>query len=70
MNDRQLKVVKRVFDEGPQGFKGGLSADNYTKVAKTSASSATRDLKNLVDKKIVNKTGELKGTRYWLRIKN
>ena len=67
MNDRQLKVVKRVFDEGPQGFKGGLSADNYTKIAKTSASTATRDLKDLVDKKICNKTGELKGTRYWLQ---
>ena len=70
MNARQLKVVKRLFDTGHQGFDGGLSADNYTKIAKTSASTATRDLKDMVDKKIFIKTGELKSSRYWLRLKD
>ncbi|MDG1729182.1 MAG: Fic family protein [Algibacter sp.] len=70
MNERQLKVVTRIFDAGHQGFDGGLSADNYTKIAKTSASTATRDLKDMVDKKIFVKTGELKSTRYWLNIKH
>lgn len=68
VNERQLKVIQRVFDEGHQGFKGGLSAHNYAAIAKTSASTATRDLKDLLDKKIVNKKGALKGTRYWLNI--
>ncbi len=70
INERQLKVVTRIFDAGHQGFDGGLSADNYTKIAKTSASTATRDLKDMIDKKIVIKTGKLKGTRYWLNLKN
>lgn len=68
MNERQLKVVKRIFDAGHEGFDGGLSADNYTKIAKTSASTATRDLKDMVDKKMLIKTGELKSTRYWLKL--
>ena len=69
LNDRQLKVVIRLFEAGHTGFLGGLSADNYTKIAKTSSSTATRDLADLVEKKILKKTGELKGTRYWLNIK-
>ena len=68
MNERQLKVIKRLFDSGHQGFEGGLSADNYTRIAKTSASTATRDLKDMVDKNMLIKTGELKGTRYWLNV--
>lgn len=69
MNERQLKVVTRIFNAGHQGFDGGLSADNYAKIAKTSASTATRDLKNMLDKNMCFKTGELKGTRYWLNLK-
>ncbi|MEN8237083.1 MAG: Fic family protein [Pseudomonadota bacterium] len=66
MNPRQHKVIFRMLREGPKGFTGGLSADNYTKIAKTSPSTATRDLKDLVEKQILRKTGKLKATRYWL----
>lgn len=69
INTRQLKVIQRLFDTGHSGFIGGLSADNYTKIAKTSASTATRDLADLVEKQIFIKTGQLKGTRYALNIK-
>lgn len=69
INERQLKVVNRLLAAGPQGFIGGLSAKNYTRIAKTSASTATRDLKDLLDKKVLIKTGALKSTRYWLNIK-
>jgi len=69
MNERQTQVVKRIFKEGHHGFKGGLSADNYVRIAKTSASTATRDLKDLVDKGILTKIGELKSTRYYLNLK-
>jgi Fic family protein len=70
LNERQHKVVLRLFEAGYTGFEGGLSAKNYIKIAKTSESTATRDLKDLTDKKILIKTGELKGTRYQLNIKN
>lgn len=68
MNERQLKVVQRMFKAGYSGFKGGLSADNYIRIARTSASTATRDLKDLVNKSILVKTGELKSTRYTLNL--
>lgn len=70
MNTRQLKVIVRLFNSGHQGFEGGLSAENYTRIAKTSASTATRDLKDMLDKKMLYKTGELKSTRYWLKLKD
>ncbi len=70
MNERQTNVVKRLFRAGHHGFKGGLSAENYTRIAKTSASTATRDLKDLVDKAILTKTGALKSTRYYLNLKS
>ncbi|QMU66715.1 MAG: DUF4172 domain-containing protein [Flavobacteriaceae bacterium] len=69
LNDRQLKVVKRLFEAGYRGFKGGLSAKNYVKIAKTSESTATRDLLDLVKKGILIKTGTFKSTRYSLNIK-
>ena len=69
LNDRQLKVIKKLFEAGYTGFIGGLSADNYMKITKTSASTTTRDLSDLVNKKILLKTGMLKSTRYFLNIK-
>ncbi len=68
MNERQIKVIRRVFEEGHNGFKGGLSAKNYTRIAGTSASTSTRDLKNLIDMGALYKTGELKSTRYYLKL--
>jgi Fic family protein len=68
LNDRQLKVIQRLMKTGYEGFKGGLSAENYVTIAKTSASTATRDLKNLTEKKVLLKTGSLKSTRYHLYI--
>lgn len=69
LHERQLKVIQRLFEAGHTGFKGGLSADNYQRIAKTSASTATRDLQELVKKQILIKTGALKSTRYFLNIK-
>jgi Fic family protein len=66
MNVRQEKVILRMFQEGPSGFKGGLSAENYLAITKTSRATATRDLKELVEWGALVKTGELRHTRYWL----
>lgn len=66
LNERQEKVILRVFQEGVEGFAGGLSASNYKAIAKTSDATTTRDLKDLVAKGALRKTGQLKGTRYWL----
>lgn len=66
MNIRQEKVLLRMFQEGPKGFKGGLSAENYLAITKTSRATATRDLEKLVEWGALKKTGELRHTRYWL----
>lgn len=66
LNARQLRVVTRIFKEGPKGFSGGLSAKNYISIVKTTSSTATRDLKDLVEKGVFIKTGVLKHTRYSL----
>ena len=68
LNERQAKVIDRMFKEGIDGFKGGLSADNYISISKTSRATATRDLQDLVEKGALTKTGELRHTRYHLKI--
>lgn len=66
LNPRQLKLINRILEEGPQGFQGGLSAKNYRAITKAPTATATRDLQNLVSKGIFSKTGHLKSTRYTL----
>ncbi len=67
-NERQEKVIVRMSREGPNGFKGGLSAENYIRITGTSRATATRDLQDLVDKQALIRTGLLKSTRYYLNI--
>lgn len=68
LNPRQERVLLRMFAEGPGGFKGGLSAENYLAITKTSRATATRDLSELVEMGALVKTGELRHTRYWLHL--
>lgn len=68
-NERQEKVIARMFREGLDGFKGGLSAENYIAITKTSRATATRDLQDLVTKGAFTRTGERRHTRYWLNNK-
>jgi Fic family protein len=68
LNDRQEAALLRMFREGPTGFKGGLSAGNYTTITKASPATATRDLAELVELGALNRTGERKHTRYHLAL--
>lgn len=67
-NARQEKVIARIFQEGIDGFKGGLSAENYISISGASASTATRDLQRLVQQGALKRLGERKSTRYFLNI--
>ena len=60
--------MARMFREGLDGFKGGLSAGNYISITQASRATATRDLGDLVAKGALTKTGELRHTRYHLNI--
>lgn len=66
INARQEKALLRIFEEGPEGFAGGLSAEKYIAITKASKATTTRDLADLVAKGALVKTGELRHTRYWL----
>lgn len=68
LNERQEKVLVRMFREGPTGFQGGLSAEKYMAITKASRATTTRDLVDLVEKEALRKTGELRHTRYYLNI--
>jgi Fic family protein len=68
-NARQEKAIARMFNEGFDGFKGGLSAENYISITKAPRATATRDLQDLVAKGALTRTGELRHTRYHLRLK-
>jgi Fic family protein len=48
-NERQLKVIRRVLEEGPAGFEGGISAGKYVSITRTSKATATRDLQDLLE---------------------
>jgi Fic family protein len=68
LNERQDKVLARMFREGIDGFKGGLSAEKYIAISKASRATATRDLQDLVAKGALTRTGELRHTRYHLNV--
>ena len=66
LNERQLKVVRRLFDAEPDGFEGGLSAKKYMAISGTSKATATRDLQLLHETGALRLTGAGRSTRYWL----
>jgi Fic family protein len=70
LGERQAKVIARMFKEGIDGYKGGLSAENYIAITGTSRATATRDLQDLVEKNALTKTGDLRHTRYFLKFEN
>lgn len=68
LNDRQLRAVQRMLEEGPKGFEGGMNAQKYIGITKTSKATATRDLQDLVSKGIFIPTGGGRSTRYQLAL--
>lgn len=48
LNERQSKAIRRMLEEGPTGFKGGMTASKYVSLTKTSKATATRDLQYLL----------------------
>lgn len=65
LNERQTKVLNRMFREGPEGFKGGMSAQKYIRITDCSKATATRDLSELLNMGAVRKLeGGGRSTRY------
>ncbi len=68
LNERQIKVIRRILKEGPGGFEGGINAKKYISITKTSKATATRDLQDLLQKDIILKMGQGKTTSYILKL--
>ncbi len=68
LNDKQRKVINRLLDSGEGNFEGGLTNKKYRALTKTDAITASRHLKDMLNKSIIK---ELEGyggrnTRYEL----
>ncbi len=68
LNPRQEKALLRMAREGPDGFKGGLTASKYIAITRASAATATRDLAGLVDCGALLRAGDRRHTHYTLAL--
>ncbi len=68
LNERQLKVVKRMLKEGFDGFQGGMSTKKYMAITKTTKATATRDLRYLADNRVFISSGAGRSVRYDLNL--
>jgi len=50
LNERQIKVVNKLLD----GFEGKLTSSKWAKIAKCSQDTATRDIKDLIERGALN----------------
>ena len=69
-SERQLKVIRRMLEEGPKGFVGGINASKYGTLTRVSKATATRDLQELLAIKAIVPLGESGGrsTKYELNL--
>lgn len=69
VNERQEKVLRRMFDAGPAGFEGGMTARKYVALTSCSKPTATRDLADLLARGyFVQHEGKGRSTAYDLAI--
>lgn len=68
LNDRQQQTLRRMLDEGPHGFEGGMSAKKYMVITGASKATATRDLQDLADKGIVVPAGGGRSIHYKINL--
>ena len=61
------KVLRSMLEEGPPGFKGGMSASKYISLTKASKATATRGLQQLVELGALSVIGGGRSTRYKIR---
>ena len=64
LNERQLQTLRRMLEEGPKGFEGGISAKKYMSITGASKATATRDLQDLAEQGVLVPSGGGRSTRY------
>ncbi len=68
LNERQLKVLRRMLEEGVNGFEGGMTTKKYIGITKTSKATATRDLQNLLEMGVFEIFGKGRNTSYQINL--
>ena len=53
LNEKQIKVLNKLLDAGENGFKGALTNKKYRSITKTSQITASRHIKDLVNKNLL-----------------
>jgi len=67
LNERQAKMVSRMFAEGRRGFKGGITTKKYEVITRCPNRTASRDLSDLLVKGVIRQLpGGGRTTRYEL----
>lgn len=68
LNERQTKVINKMFDFGIEEFQGGMSAKKYMSITQTSKATATRDLQFLAELGILSLIGGGRNAKYVMTI--
>jgi Fic family protein len=55
LNPRQVKVVNKLLEAGPEGFEGGMTNRKYVSITKVSSETAKRDLAELEEHRILKR---------------
>lgn len=67
LNDRQKKVIQKMYSFGIDGFEGGMTAKKYISITKTSKATATRDLKELENLGVLTVLGSGRSVHYKIK---
>lgn len=67
LNDRQKKVLQKMYSFGIEGFEGGMTAKKYISITKTSKATATRDLKELENLGVLMAFGSGRSVHYKIK---
>src|SRR5262249_34001678 len=62
----QRKCLARLVEAQPEGFAGGMSTEKYANLTSVSRATAYRELAELSELGLLEKTGVGRGTRYQL----
>jgi Fic family protein len=67
LNERQKKVLQKMYSYGLDGFEGGMTAKKYISITKTSKATATRDLQELESLGILTAFGGGRSIHYKIK---
>jgi Fic family protein len=68
INARQKKALLRMLEAGPEAFEGGMSAGKYSTITGASPATTTRDLTELTELGALERRGERKYARYFVKL--